>query len=701
MSARKLNVLVYNGTGTTVESVKHAIYSLRRLLSPNYAVIPIAEAVLLKEPWAPSCALLVFPGGADLGYCRVLNGPGNSVISQYVRRGGAYLGLCAGGYYGARNCEFEVGHPPMEVVGSRELAFFPGTCRGGAFRGFQYNSEGGARAVSVNVRREAFKEAGVLPEVFTSYYNGGGVFVAPGDAGDDVEVLASYADELDVDANAEKAALVYCRVGQGAAILTGPHPEFAAANLHPRRDIDGYDQLVARLREDDGNRVSFLKACLTKLGLEVNQESLGVPSLSRLHLSSLISSDVDLLLHSWEDIISREDGEEYIRAEQDTFHVEKPETRWSMAGLKDALLPRNDITGELTTAASSSPGNGDGTEAMIDYASVPKRIVAHQGAWPEAKDTPCFNHHAFYGSLREFRAAEPDAEEWGDYLMYGEVVTSTNTLLDRNHKLLAKLPSGFTLAATTQVAGRGRGTNVWLSPAGSLITSTVIHHPAHLAASRPIVFLQYLAAVAVVQAVKTYDRGGYDELPVKLKWPNDIYALDPRRDRNRDRSRQSASSPGDDNDDKAAWVKIGGILSNCAYAAGAYRVVLGIGLNTTNGRPTTSLDALLPPHLAPFRVERLAARVLTRLEALYAAFVRDGFAPRLERLYYEHWLHGRQIVTLNDNDDKGRAVRARIVGITSDWGMLRAEELATGRVWALQSDENSFDFFNGLIKRKI
>ncbi|KAI1504794.1 biotin-protein ligase [Biscogniauxia marginata] len=675
MSARKLNVLVYTGTGTTVESVKHAIYSLRRLLSPNYAVIPISENVLLKEPWAPSCALLVFPGGADLGYCRVLNGEGNSLISQYVRRGGSYLGFCAGGYYGCKKCEFEVGDKHLEVIGMRELAFFPGVCRGGAFKGFQYHSEEGARAVRIKVNKDAFKGAGVVPEVFTSYYNGGGVFIPTGHDGD-VEFLATYADDIDVDGGGERSALVYCKVGQGAAILTGPHPEFAAANLSPHHDVEGYDELIASLQAADGARTSFLKACLAKLGLEVNQDLSGVPSLSRLHLSSISSDGVDDLLHVWEEIISREDGEEFIRAEHDTFHLEKPETRWSMDELQDSL-PSNDSSGELTPPSSSD-------QAMIDYTTITKHIVTHEKGWPEAKETPYFNHNAFFASLRGYRAMETEAEEWGSYFMYGEVVTSTNTLLEKNFKLLSKLPSGFTLAATTQVAGRGRGSNVWVSPAGSLIMSTVINHPAHLAPTRAIVFIQYLAAVAIVEAVKTYDQG-YDEVPVKLKWPNDIYALDPR---------SSSSSP--------TYVKIGGILANCAYSSGSYQIVLGIGINATNGRPTTSLDALLPSHLAPFRIEKLIARILTRLETLYKTFIRRGFTRDMEHAYYKHWLHGRQIVTLETQG----GVRARIVGITSDWGMLKAEELGrddkpTGKIWALQSDENSFDFFKGLVKRKI
>lgn len=207
--------------------MRHCIFTLRRLLSPNYAVIPIAEAALLKEPWTSSCALLVIPGGADLAYCRVLDGPGNRLIAQFVRRGGAYLGLCAGGYYASRRCEFEVGNPALEVVGPRELAFFPGTCRGGAFAGFRYQSEKGARAVRLAVAKEAFAGLPTPPDAFRSYYNGGGVFVQAETLADQgIEILAEYEDVLAVESGARKAALVYCKLGSGGAILTGAHPEW-------------------------------------------------------------------------------------------------------------------------------------------------------------------------------------------------------------------------------------------------------------------------------------------------------------------------------------------------------------------------------------------------------------------------------------------------------------------------------------------
>ncbi len=209
-----------------MESVRHCLYSLRRLLSPNYAVITVTGDAIVKEPWSASCAMLVMPGGADLGYCRTLNGEGNRRITQFVERGGLYLGFCAGGYYGTKRCEFEVGNKKLEVIGDRELAFYPGTSRGCAFSGFVYHSEQGARATELKVSKSALAK-GSVPDVFRSYYNGGGVFVdAPKYKDKGVEILASFTEKLDVDAGEGTAAVVYCKVGEGAAILTSPHPEY-------------------------------------------------------------------------------------------------------------------------------------------------------------------------------------------------------------------------------------------------------------------------------------------------------------------------------------------------------------------------------------------------------------------------------------------------------------------------------------------
>ena len=142
------NLMLTSGNGSTVESVRHCLYTLRRLLSPNYAVIPVTGDMIIKEPWIPTCAAIVFPGGADQGYCSTLNGAGNRRIRQFVENGGLYIGFCAGGYYGSKRCEFEVGNKILKVIGDRELGFYPGVARGCAFPGFVYHSERGATSLS-------------------------------------------------------------------------------------------------------------------------------------------------------------------------------------------------------------------------------------------------------------------------------------------------------------------------------------------------------------------------------------------------------------------------------------------------------------------------------------------------------------------------------------------------------------------------
>jgi biotin--protein ligase len=121
------------------------------------------------------------------------------------------------------------GDPVMEVVGERELAFFPGTCGGLAFEGFKYQSEAGASAARIVVREGAFKgvDVGDVPaEPFAAYYNGGGVFLdADKFRADGVEVLADYADKVDLDGGKHTATVIYRPVGKGRVLLTGLHPE--------------------------------------------------------------------------------------------------------------------------------------------------------------------------------------------------------------------------------------------------------------------------------------------------------------------------------------------------------------------------------------------------------------------------------------------------------------------------------------------
>jgi biotin--protein ligase len=759
MASKRMNVLVYSGgltktawwdnenlmtspgNGSTVESVRHCLYTLRRLLAPNYAVIPVTGDMLIKEPWTATCAALVFPGGADQGYCRALNGDGNRRIRQFVERGGIYIGFCAGGYYGSGRCEFEVGNKLLEVIGNRELAFFPGSCRGCAFPGFVYHSEKGARAAELKVDKTLLS-TGSVPNMFKAYYNGGGVFADARKYRDQgVEVLASYTEEIAVEGGDGSAAVVYCKVGQGAALLTGPHPEFvffgkpadnwsltkpryATATLKEGKVATlEFAKVVDILAGDEKHRIDFLKACLTKLGLTVNDENQGVPSLSLIHLSALEPATTTGLLETLErdGLITAESNEQYLQDDNDKFHFVKLSS-WKMGDLEDALPPKSSSQDGQTSASdqpptlskesasspsvpandqpTSGPNTSTSADPIIDYNTITKQILIHTSSPPQpsSKETPYFNHSAFFSHLTSSssssnaQASSIPPTKFGNPLIYGEVVTSTNSLLEKNTRLLRRLPTGTTFTATTQLAGRGRGSNIWVSPPGSLMFSTVIRHPMALMSRAPVVFIQYLAAMAVVQGVKTYEgsagpgKSRYADVPIKLKWPNDIYALAPGKT---------------DTSDPDSYTKIGGILVNSHYNAESYIAVCGVGLNVSNTAPTTSLNALLEastknpsgPAPTPFTLESLLARILACFEALYTRFLDTGFDTYLEHLYYRDWLHMDQIITLETQD----GARARIKGITRDYGLLVAEELGwedrpTGRKWELQSDSNSFDF---------
>lgn len=454
---------------------------------------------------------------------------------------------------------------------------------------------------------------------------------------------------------------------------------------------------------------------LRKLGLNVNEQEQAVPSLSCLHLTSHKPTVVANLVASWAEVITVVDGEDYIQGGNDVFHIQKEGSVWGVKGLRRAVsavsekLPilmslqdkpdgRDEDCAEKTVDGKKKPKTREeeiqdcveytansGFDQILSYDKVVKTIVPHKDGVPTSRETP-FHHEAFYANLHHYhtKLRNPSAS-FGSTLIYGEVVTSTNTLLDKNPTLLRSLPTGFTVTATTQIAGRGRGSNVWVAPPGAMMFSTVLHHSFALSQSAPVIFIQYLAALAIVQGIQNY-APGYEKIPVKLKWPNDIYAQLPG----------SSNNP---------VVKIGGILVNSSYSGTSYDVVCGIGLNLSNALPTTSLNQLAAgqnPPLKPFTQEKLLASILASLESLYTTFCTTGFNRDMEERYYRAWLHTDQIVELECEG----GVKARIKGITRDWGLLLAEELgwqdqATGKVVSLQSDSNSFDFFRGLVRRKV
>jgi biotin--protein ligase len=182
-------------------------------------------------------------------------------------------------------------------------------------------------------------------------------------------------------------------------------------------------KIVEALKRDDAQRIDFLRACLSKLGLEVNKEQTVVPSLSRLHLSSMKPSTPENIMASLAEIITTVDGEDYIKDENDTFHLEK-QSAWSLSSLKSTIIGDSD---EDETGQSA-----DTEDRILDYNEIVKRLLVHEKNYPSSKETPYFNHDAFFANVRHYQSKEAGIDPaFGRHLLYGEVVTSTNTILEK------------------------------------------------------------------------------------------------------------------------------------------------------------------------------------------------------------------------------------------------------------------------------
>ncbi|KAH0831195.1 class II aaRS and biotin synthetase [Lanmaoa asiatica] len=374
-------------------------------------------------------------------------------------------------------------------------------------------------------------------------------------------------------------------------------------------------------------------------------------------------------------------------------------------------------------------------EEVKDVILTAQPLTAQQ----ETHYTPFFSPSTFFAALDEFRPTrKADELLMGDVFLYGEIVTSTQTMLDKNPKFLHALPSPLLSLATKQLAGRGRGKNQWLSPAGSMLISLSLTVPLkrvglgkstsssrrfhsiyvlptqdsseyETRSIRPsnLVFIQYLFALAVVEACQALDPANEWARKIKLKWPNDIYG----------------EFPAEETWKRTELKKLGGILVNTGFGGNTVDVIIGMyrscasrasyrflrmdpgcGLNILNEPPIASLaqlEALTRGQgvSSDLTVERVTAAVLTTFERIWNSFLAEeseSFLPFLDQ-YTSSWLHSGQIVTLTTTNPH---TTVRIAGITPDHGLLRTEPLGGGQYIDLQPDGNSFDMLKGLIRTK-
>lgn len=272
-----------------------------------------------------------------------------------------------------------------------------------------------------------------------------------------------------------------------------------------------------------------------------------------------------------------------------------------------------------------------------------------------------FNIELFMNSLSTNR--------FGRFLIWSPRLSSTHDIVSHN---FCELPMGAVCVADVQFKGRGRSKNAWDSPWGCLMFSFTLQ----MEDGKIVPLVQYVVSLAVTEAIKDVcDRNGFPCPDVRIKWPNDLYLN---------------------------GLKVGGILCTSTYKSKKFNVSSGIGLNVGNEKPTTCLNAVLKELSTTsneFRREDIMAAFFNKFEMLYDIFINQGFRT-LEELYYRTWLHSGQRVIVQEKNENGVVENVvTIQGLTSSGYLLAIGD--DNQMCELHPDGNSFDFFKGLIRRKL
>lgn len=249
-AAKRDTIYIYADKGVSTESLGQTLHTTQTLLGKRYRIVTIKADAVIDGQWRNNAALFIMPGGADIPYDKALRGQGNRHIKAYVTEGGAYLGICAGGYYASQTVVFAPG-TPLEVKGNRELAFYPATASGPALAPYDYMSNKGARAARLTLSDNH--------QFATVYYNGGGAFQA-NPLPKNITVIARYRDLPQ-----QPAAIIMAQVGKGVAILSGTHFEYDYTRLD--QDDRYLKPIIATLRQHENERQKLLKSIFNRLQL--------------------------------------------------------------------------------------------------------------------------------------------------------------------------------------------------------------------------------------------------------------------------------------------------------------------------------------------------------------------------------------------------------------------------------------------------
>jgi len=375
----KMNVLVYSGPEVVQSSLPNFTSTLRSLLLPNYTVQSVTPYALFNLPWAPSCALLVIPS-----FSPTIGGSGlTSNLTRFVNDGGSLLAFSVGA--GGRAKDVLALPPSYEMGSSRSstsLSLPDSVTVDLPFLSTPSLSDRGVETVPVE---------GSTGDTLTSVQSPvpRPLFTNLADR-PNVKVLGRYGD-----GDIAGVSLSFGDLGSGRATLWTPRLDQPLATA-PSPDPD-----------EEKRRLEFLRESLRECGLELPSAeavSSRVPTPMYFVGAAPI---VDTILSRLSVDFTQEPTKE-LKDQNDTFVVHPP----------------SDVSADIPEP---------------DAATLqPKRVIAlTNNAFPPREKTPTFDVALYLGELEKGKQRNrdlgDDSDPWpiGAALMYGEVVTSTQTMLDR------------------------------------------------------------------------------------------------------------------------------------------------------------------------------------------------------------------------------------------------------------------------------
>jgi len=202
-SSDVIKVLIYSGTGAStncVNGVKTALASANSNNLVSGVTFSYATSSTLTSTILSGYDLLVMPGGS--GGSVYLNTISKSVIQNFVKNGGGYLGICAGAYAAAAHTDgYYDGWGIAPHVYAKAVSY-----------------EGKLNMTITSTGAQVLNRSGTIT---ISHYNGAAMYLTSSSA----KIFATYADSK--TGYKGYADIVGDFYGNGRTVLIGSHPELS------------------------------------------------------------------------------------------------------------------------------------------------------------------------------------------------------------------------------------------------------------------------------------------------------------------------------------------------------------------------------------------------------------------------------------------------------------------------------------------